>query len=280
MAIKIGDFTVQSVDFGTLTLDGGAMFGVVPKVMWEKTNPADNKNRITLATRGLVVRGRGMTIVVDTGSGTKGDAKFNKIYGINAKQPDLVLREIGIEPEEVTHVVVSHLHFDHCGGSTLIRGDTVVPVFPKARYLIQKAQYAHAAHPTPRDRASFMPANYEPLAAAGLLDLVDGPAKIADGLSLIVSDGHTTGQQLLRVEGPDRDLIFMADLVPTMSHLPVPYVMAYDMEPVKTMQEKDVLLTEAVENGHVLVFEHDPFNAAAVITKDRRTYKVKELIEV
>lgn len=280
MAIKIGDFWIQTVMFGTLTLDGGAMFGVVPKVLWEKTNPSDERNRITLATRGMVVRGRGMTIVVDTGSGTKGDEKFNDIYGINAKRPDLVLQELGIEPQEVTHVVLSHLHFDHCGGSTLIKGDTVAPTFPRAVYLVQKSHYAHAFHPTPRDRASFMPANYEPLNAAGLLEPVDGPVQIADGLSLIVSDGHTTGQQMLRVHGPDRDLIFMADLVPTMSHLPVPYVMSYDMQPVVTMQEKQVLLDEAAQKGHILVFGHDPFHAAAVIEKTRRTYKVKEIMDI
>jgi len=280
MAMEIGDFQVQSVMFGTLTLDGGAMFGVVPKVLWEKSIPADERNRITLATRGLVVRGSGLTIVVDTGSGDKGSEKFNDIYGINARRPDLVLQEMGIAPQEVTHVVLSHLHFDHCGGSTIIKDDTVVPTFPNAKYLVQKKQYEHANHPTPRDRASFMPANYEPLQAAGQLQLVNGHIQIAHGLSLIISNGHTTGQQLLRVHGRDRDLIFMADLVPTMSHLPVPYVMSYDMLPVTTMQEKDFLLSEAVKRGHILVFEHDPYHAAAVITKNKRAYTVKELVDV
>ena len=280
MGLKIGDFDVRSAMFGTLTLDGGAMFGVVPKALWEKTNPADERNRITLATRGIVVRGRGLTILVDVGSGDKGSAKFNDIYGIDAKRPDTVLQAMGIEPDEVTHVVISHLHFDHCGGSTMVQGDTVVPTFPKARYLIQKRQYAHAMHPTPRDRASFMPANYEPLEATGQLDLVDGVVEITKDVSLIVSDGHTVGQQMLRIHGPERDLIYLADLVPTVSHLPIPYVMAYDMYPVTTMEEKQIILDDAAENGHILVFEHDPFHAAAIITKEGRNYKVKEFVDL
>ena len=278
--VKVGKYELFTVNFGFLKLDGGAMFGVVPKVLWEKTNPADERNRITLAMRGLIIKSNDAVVLVDNGAGDKGSAKFNDIYGIETMDPDEALKEKGLTINDITHVVITHLHFDHCGGSTKVKDDTVVPTFPNATYYINSTQYTHALHPLPRDRASFLPANYEPLKSAGVLELKDGPFELLPGVEIFISNGHTPGQQLVRIKGDDHDFIYVGDLIPTSSHVPIPYVMSYDLYPVTTMDEKEKLLKEAAEKGHVLIYEHDPFVSATTVVMEKGRFKKGEVIDL
>ncbi len=254
------------------------MFGVVPKPLWERTNPPDGRNRITLAMRGLLVEGEGAVVLVDCGAGSKWTPKLADIYDFREAEGGVagVLAGAGLRVEDVTHVILSHLHFDHAGGSTRARDGRVEPTFPRARYLVQRRHLEWARRASVRDRASFFQDDFEPLAEAGVLVEVDGPAEVLPGLWVEVADGHTFGLQVVRVAGPEGDVVFPSDVMPTASHVPLPYVMGYDLQPLVTVSDKERILERAALAGDIVVFEHDPRIAAARIRKGERGYEVAE----
>jgi len=244
------------------------MFGVVPKNIWAKTNPPDEKNRIELALRSMLVIDGKRIILADSGAGDKYTQKQRDIYAITGGivQMKERLGGIGLKPDDVTDVVISHLHFDHAGGNTAIENERAVPVFRNAVYHVQESHYLWAKNPSPRDRASFFEENFEPLSASGQLELHGGNYELAGGISVECSDGHTRGQQIVVVENGGDMLVYCADLIPTSSHIPVPFCMGYDNEPLITMKEKDSLLRRVVEKNALLFFEHDPLLETCRVT--------------
>lgn len=280
--MKIGRYDVKLVDAGRFRLDGGAMFGVVPKVLWEKKKPTDEKNRIQMATNCLLLSGDNRNILVDTGIGYKSDEKFAKIFAIDYSNFDLhrSLQNLGIKHDEVTDVILTHLHFDHTGGATQ-RNDSgeVVPTFPNAKYYVQKNHLEWAKNPLEKDRASFLKENFQQLEDAGQLVVLDGASELFLGIELILVDGHTRAQQLVLIRGEEKSLLFSGDLIPTASHLPIPWVMGYDNEPIKTIQEKKEILGQAIQQNWLLFFEHDPEIRCVSVKEGEKGYEVDEVIE-
>jgi glyoxylase-like metal-dependent hydrolase (beta-lactamase superfamily II) len=279
--MKLGDFEVHALNDGFFGLDGGAMFGVVPRPLWEKTNPPDAKNRIQLALRTLLIRGAGRTVLVDTGIGDKMSAKHRDLYAIDQSGGPLVKRlaELGVGADDVTDVVLTHLHFDHAGGATTTRADgTFVPTFPRAKVHVQRANWDWACTPNDREKASYLAENFKPIADAGLLELHDGPFTLLPGLSLLVSDGHTRGQQLVKLSSGGRTILYPGDLVPTSSHLRTAWIMSYDIEPLKVMDEKKRLLEQAANEGWIVCFEHDPKVAACTVSAIPAGFAIGETV--
>ena len=254
------------------------MFGVVPWVFWSKTNPPDERQRITLAARCLLIRGEGKTILVDTGNGNKWNDKLKDIYRLDNSQFTLEasLAKAGVKPEEVTDVILTHLHFDHCGGSTKIVGGKLVPTFPNATHYVQKDHWELSQNPTDRDRASFMKDDFQILHEQGMLKFVEGEEELFPGISVLVCNGHTRAQQLPLITDGKKKLFFCCDLVPTASHIPFPYIMGYDVRPLVTMHEKKRIIPLAEKEGWVLFFEHDPETAAVTLQKTEKGFAVKE----
>ena len=263
--LSLGAWTAHTLETGTLWLDGGAMFGSVPKALWSRTNPPDEKNRIRLAMRCLLLEGEGRRILVDDGVGDKFTPRFAEIFRIELEPHTLErsLADLGLTTDDVTDVVLTHLHFDHAGGSTRRAGDRLVPRLPRARYYVQRRNWENALAPNPRERASYLAENFVPLEEAGVLTLWDGPQRPWSGIELFTADGHTRGQQLVRVSGGGETLYFVADLIPTASHVRIPFVMGYDMAAIETMAEKRALLERAAGEGAWICIEHDPVVALA-----------------
>ncbi len=276
--MTIGPYTLNAVDTGRFSLDGGAMFGVVPWVFWSKTNPPDDRQRITLAARCLLIRGNGKTILVDTGNGTKWNDKLKDIYRLDQSTHSLEqsLAALGVTPEKVTDVILTHLHFDHCGGSTKRVDGAIVPAFPNAVHYVQKAHWEAAQHPTDRDRASFMKDDYMVLHEREMLVLTEGEQELFPGISLFVCNGHTAAQQLPFITDGTTSLLFCCDLVPTASHIPFPYIMGYDLRPLVTLEEKKRLLPRAEREGWILFLEHDPETAAVTLQTTDKGLTVKD----
>ncbi len=256
----------RPVDAGSLWLDGGAMFGVVPKPLWNRRAPADERNRIPLAMRCLLVETDDANVLIDTGLGNKEDDKFQSIYGVsNEGDPTRLessLSALGLEPSDIDVVVATHLHFDHAGGGTVRDPNGAVrPAFSGARYVVNRGEYEFARLDNERVRASYMEANFEPLAAAGCLELATASAEVVPGVWLEPTPGHTPHHQSIRVDLGGETLLYLADLVPTTAHLPLPWIMGYDVEPLVTLESKRATLTRAAEDGWWLAFEHDPWVA-------------------
>jgi glyoxylase-like metal-dependent hydrolase (beta-lactamase superfamily II) len=263
--LELGDWTLHTLEAGALWLDGGAMFGSVPKALWSRTNPPDERNRIHLAMRCLLLVGHGRRVLVDVGLGDKPDAKFRDIFRVeDAPALSDSLAAAGFAPGDVTDVLLTHLHFDHAGGATVRNGDELRPRYPGARYYVQRRNWENAHAPNPRERASYLPENFDPLEQAGVLELWDGPDACPwPGVSLVTTDGHTRGQQLVRIEGGGRIVYFVTDLIPTAAHVRIPFVMGYDIAAIETMTEKQSLLGRAVDEGAWIALEHDPEIALA-----------------
>jgi glyoxylase-like metal-dependent hydrolase (beta-lactamase superfamily II) len=281
--MKLGSYTVRLLDVGRFGLDGGAMFGVVPKPLWSKAyHPGDAVNRIPMATRLLLIEWENRRALVDTGNGSKLSPKLRDIYAIDTTFPSLehALERAGIAPASITDVILTHLHFDHAGGATRLEGSAAVPTFPNARYYVQADQLAWARNPTEKDRASFMPENYEPLVDAGLLDTLEGSVHLTPELSLHPVFGHTQAMQMLLLQTEDGTLFYPADLLPTHAHIPVPYVMGYDNYPLTTIREKKHWLERAASENWIVVFEHDAFIAAGTVTKTEKGYGLGTKIEL
>lgn len=267
--LALGDWTARTLDTGFLWLDGGAMFGSVPKALWSRSHPADDRNRIRLAMRCLLLEGHGRRVLVDVGAGHKLADKLQDIYRIEHHDHTLErsLAAAGLAPADVTDVILTHLHFDHSGGATTLAGGRLGPTLPAARYHVQRRNLDNARRPNPREKASYMPENWEPLAEAGVLDLWDGPQAPWPGVEILTADGHTRGQQLVRVAGGGEALYFVADLIPTAAHVRIPFVMGYDVAAIETMAEKSALLERAAEENAWIVIEHDP---AVALGRPRR----------
>ena len=273
--IRLGDLDVIGLREGYFLLDGGAMFGVVPKTLWEKVCPADSKNRIRLGLNSLLVKTPDALVLVETGIGTKTDQKFAGIYCVETK-PGLVpaLESAGFRPEDVDFVINTHLHFDHCGGNT--RRDEagrVVPTFPRARYIIQRGEWEAALHPNERDRASYFAENFVPLRDAGLVDLVDGDREITPGVDVVVSPGHTRRHQSVMVRSGGRTLYFLGDLVPTAAHVRLAYIMSYDLFPLETLETRKRLYEQAIAGDWILGFVHDPVHFFGRVRKMDSRYE-------
>jgi glyoxylase-like metal-dependent hydrolase (beta-lactamase superfamily II) len=271
--MRLGSLTLHLVSDGTFRLDGGAMFGVVPKVLWERERAADEGNRIRMATNCVLVESGSDLVLVDSGIGDKNDEKFRRMFGMEegAERLPESIRRAGFEPGDVTHVLLSHLHFDHCGWNTREAGGGLVPTFPKARYWLERGEVDHARHPNERDRASYDPRNWEPLFDAGVVELFDDEAAPAAGVKAVKAAGHNRDMCVVLFEGGpgEETAVFWADLVPTASHLPYPWIMGYDLYPVTTLENKKRWLPRAAEEGWLAIFEHDPQVPVARLAAER-----------
>ncbi|HEX9829964.1 MAG TPA: MBL fold metallo-hydrolase [Bacteroidota bacterium] len=280
--MNIGPYEIHSLETGRFALDGGAMFGIVPYVFWSKTNPPDERRRIELAARCLLIRGNGKTILVDDGNGDKWNDKLKDIYKLDTSQQDIVrsLKQYGVTPEDVTDVILTHLHFDHAGGSTKLENGKAVPAFRNAKYYVQKKHWELSQNPTEKDRGSFMREDYMPLKEAGVLEFVDGEFEIFPGIELLVCNGHTMAQQLPKISDGKTTLLYCCDLFPTVSHLPYPYVMAYDVRPLVTIEEKKKILARAYEDKWTLFFEHDPTVEAVSVKTAEKGFVIDQKITI
>ncbi|HYR56739.1 MAG TPA: MBL fold metallo-hydrolase, partial [Myxococcaceae bacterium] len=265
---------------GTFALDGGAMFGIVPKPLWQKRHPVDERNRIQLALRCLLIQDGDRRVLVDSGIGTKWDEKHREMYGIDQSvySLDRDLARAGCTREEITDVVLTHLHFDHTGGTTRIEGGERVLSFPRATYHLQRRNWKWAHHPSDKDAGSFRSENFDLLATSGRLHLLEGQVELLPGIELFVSEGHTVGLQLVRVSDGDQTLVFCGDLIPTVSHLRSSWVMAYDLYPLTVIEEKRMILAQAVEEKWTLFFEHDPLVAACTVKEQDGQVVVDQVI--
>ena len=266
--MKLGNIEFHIVSDGHVLLDGGAMFGVVPRPLWEKKMPPDSRNRVTLSMNCLVIRAGGKRILVETGAGGKMNRKWRDIYGLDG--PFLLegLRSLDLRPEDIDMVVNTHLHFDHCGGNTRLEGDQIVPTFPNARYFVQEGELDHAMRPNERDRASYFPENFAPIAAAGMLSVIEGDHALTSGVDLIRVPGHTAHMQCVKLTSEGKTAFFFADLVPTTTHLPLPWIMGYDLFPMTTLENKKRWIPEAMREGWIALFAHDARVPAAYL-RDR-----------
>ena len=236
------------------------MFGSVPKALWERSNPADEANRIELALRHLLIDDGERRILVDTGLGHLWTEKEMRMFRMEQPEHALdgALKAAGFSREQVTDVILTHLHFDHAGGATMADGGEIVPAFPKATYYTQRAQWELANHPSQKDRASFIPENFVPLERHGQLEILEAGEELAPGVEILVGNGHTDGHQMVKISGGGETMVFLGDTVPTTTHLRLPFIMGYDLRPLETLEEKKQLLGQAAEEGWWLFFDHDP----------------------
>ena len=265
----VGDLELISLYDGTFRLDGGAMFGVVPKALWERKAPADDANRISMCMRPLIVRDGKRTLLIDAGVGDKETEKFYRLYAVDrSRSLDHALAEAGVAPDEIDIVLASHLHFDHAGGFT-VRDSSgrVRPRFPNARYVVRRGEWIDATHPHERNRASYLPDNFLPLAEAGVLEFVDEDRSIMPGVRVQRTGGHTMHHQIVWIESGSDRAVFLADLMPTSAHLPDAWVMGYDLYPMDTLFAKQAFAREVGRRESMIFFEHDPAIPAAFITE-------------
>ena len=262
----LGDLELVSLYDGYFRLDGGSMFGVVPRTLWSARVPADDRNRIVLAMRPLLVRGA-RTMLIDAGIGDKEDAKFDEIYGLErAKHLDHALAEAGVAPDDIDIVLATHLHFDHAGGFTVRdAAGRVRPRFPRAQYVVRRGEWEDATHPHERNRASYLPPNFMPLAEAGVLALVDDDQTIMPGVRVQRTPGHTAHHQSIWIQSGDRHAVYVGDVMPMTVHVPEPWIMGFDLCAVETLATKKVLLNAIRERDALVFFEHDPVSAAGYL---------------
>jgi glyoxylase-like metal-dependent hydrolase (beta-lactamase superfamily II) len=272
---------LYAVETGFFKLDGGAMFGVVPKSMWNKLNPADENNLCNWALRCLLIEDDGRLILVDNGLGDKQDEKFFSHYHLNGNDSlDRSLEKIGFDKEDITDVLLTHLHFDHCGGSIVRKGGSLVSAFPNATFWSNERHWKWATEPNEREKASFLKENILPIRESGKLEMISvkekGLTDFTKNISIRFSYGHTEAMMLPQIRNAGKTIVYMADLLPSTAHIPIPYVMAYDMFPLTTLLEKKSFLKEAVENEYILVFEHDPFIECCTVHETEKGIRMKE----
>ena len=274
----IGDFRIHALNGGYQRLDGGAMFGVVPKPLWEKKIPPDERNRIPLAMRCLLVETPDALVLIDNGAGNKQDAKFVDIYGLDNMSSDPArwptrleesLASAGFKPDDIDIMIDTHLHFDHAGGNTVRNADGQIELsFPRARYIVQRGEWHWAHVRNERIQASYLPPNFEPVLAAQRFEFLDGDDDIAPGISALRTPGHTPHHQSILIRSRGETACFLADVIPTSAHLPLPWIMGYDVEPLVTLESKRTLLKLARAEQWLLVFEHDPVVAWGKLSPD------------
>lgn len=283
--LSLGPFHLYTIETGRFRLDGGAMFGVVPKTLWSRYISVDDKNRIPMAMRCLLITSEntGKVYLVDNGCGTKFDEKFEDIYQLDHEHSNLLrsLKHHGFNPEDITDIIFSHLHFDHCGGTTFFdKGGNLKHRFPNATYHVTKNHLQTATQPNAREKASFLPDNVKPIASWEKLNIVDEHHFYEEGLEAIPMQGHTESQQLPRIRAEGKTIVFMADLLPTHVHLPLAWVMGYDMHPVKTLNEKEQFLDQAVDKNWYLFLEHDAAEEVITVQKENGKYAVKNYLKL
>lgn len=276
---QLGPFKLHTIETGRFKLDGGAMFGVVPKTLWSKQIEADEKNRIPMAMRCLLISSEntGRTYLIDNGCGTKFDEKFEAIYGLDHSHSSLQgsLEYHGFEPADITDLIFTHLHFDHCGGTTYYdKSGSIKHTFPNATYHVTKKHWKTANNPNAREKASFLAENIGPIGEADKLHLVEESHRYEPGLSAITVNGHTVSQQLPKIEADGTTLVYAADLLPTHVHVPLPWIMGYDMRPIDTLEEKKKFLDDASANGWYIYLEHDAKEELIQIGKNNGKYGV------
>ena len=275
---QIGDIAVTVIPTGRFALDGGAMFGSVPRVLWEKKIKPDSAHRIPMALNTLLIKAGGKNLLVDTGCGDKEDEKFAAMFDYHpfGKIDELVAAE-GVPAGEVDFVLNTHLHFDHAGGNTRIEGDKVVPTFPRARYVVQMGEWEDATRPNERNRASYLEPNFVPLAESRQLDTVQGEAEVVPGVHVIPTGGHTAYHQIVMIEGGGERLVVPTDIIPTTSHLPLPWIMGYDLYPVGTLEAKRRLIKQVVEEGWYVLFYHDPRRPLGKVRQEKGRFILDEV---
>jgi glyoxylase-like metal-dependent hydrolase (beta-lactamase superfamily II) len=283
---------LYSINTGFFKLDGGAMFGVVPKSIWNKVNPADENNLCSWALRCLLIEDGNRLILVDNGNGDKQDAKFFSHYHLHGDDTlDKSLAKYGFHRDDITDVILTHLHFDHCGGTIRRDGDRLVPNFKNATVWSNEEHWQWATHPNDREKASFLKENILPIQENGQLKFIPIPnrenllrqlasANFTDSISIRIADGHTRAMMLPQIQYKDRTIIFMADLLPSQGHIPLPYVMGYDMFPMTTLDEKKTFLEEAVDNNYILFFEHDPKVECCTLQRTEKGIRPKDFFSL
>ncbi len=275
---------LYTIETGHFKLDGGAMFGVVPKSIWNKLNPADDNNMCSWAMRCLLIEDENRLILVDTGIGDKQDEKFFGHYYLHGNHSlDASLKHYGFSRNDITDVFLTHLHFDHCGGAIKRDGDKLIPAFNNATFWSNSRHWQWAIEPNAREKASFLKENILPLQESGQLKFVDDSTKNSDlpsSLKVRMVFGHTEAMMLPQISYKGREILYMADLVPSAAHVPIPYVMAYDMFPMTTLNEKTSFLTEAVENDYVLYFEHDRATECCTLQETEKGIRVKDTFKL
>ncbi|MCC8425987.1 MBL fold metallo-hydrolase [Mucilaginibacter sp. UR6-11] len=274
---------LHTIDTGFFKLDGGAMFGVVPKLIWNKTNPADENNLCTWAMRCLLIEDGDRLILIDTGIGDKQDEKFFSHYYLHgAATMDSSLATLGFHRDDITDVFLTHLHFDHVGGAIVRRGDKLIPAFKNATYWSNERHWDWAVNPNEREKASFLKENILPIQESGQLKFVEAHdnVKFTDQISIRFVYGHTESMMLPLIRYKGRQILYMADLLPSVGHLPLPYVMAYDMFPLQTLTEKKIFLNEAVAKNYVLFLEHDPVNECCTLQQTEKGVRLKETFKL
>jgi glyoxylase-like metal-dependent hydrolase (beta-lactamase superfamily II) len=282
---------IYPIETGNFKLDGGGMFGVVPKVLWQRTNPADKNNLIDMSMRCMLIEDGNRLILIDTGVGNKQSEKFFSHYFLFGNfSLDKSLAKYGFHRDDITDVFLTHLHFDHCGGSIQWNKDHTgyEPAFKNAKYWSNKKHWKWATEPNPREKASFLKENINPIEASGQLNFVNLPSgdflkNTALGFDVLFSDGHTEKQMIPHIQYQDKTLVFMADLLPTAGHIPLPYVMGYDTRPLLTMDEKAKFLNQAADHNYILFLEHDATNELCTVKHTEKgvrlnqTYKFSEV---
>ena len=281
--LTLGDARLTSLEGGSFRLDGGAMHGVVPKTLWSKLVSCDALNRCSYSTRCLLVEVGDRRVLIETGNGDKFSPKLKEIYGIDHDRAiGVALKEVGLKPDDIDTVVMTHLHFDHSGGTTRRTPSGFEPLFRKARHVVQRREWEDATHPHERNRASYLPENVGPLDEAGLLQLVEGETEIAPGVRVIPTPGHTAGHQSILIGSPDGPkALFLGDAVPTAVHVRLPWVMAYDLDPARNVETKRSLFTRALAEDWLLVWGHDHDHAAGRLGVDKDgAFVVRELVAI
>jgi glyoxylase-like metal-dependent hydrolase (beta-lactamase superfamily II) len=266
--MRLGRWTVHAIQAGGQKLDGGAMFGVVPKALWQRRIAPDERNRIQLGMRCLLIEHEIGPVLIDTGAGNKENAKFHDIYAVEnrgERGPTALedgLLDVGVRPEEVKLVINSHLHFDHAGGNTVMETDgRIRPAFVNARYVVQAGEYHFATHTNERTAGSYFAHNFVPLAESGRFDFIEGEREIVSGIRSVHTPGHTPWHQSLLLECDGERALYLADLIPTTAHVPLPWIMGYDVEPLVTLETKRRILARAGSEQWLMVFEHDATTA-------------------
>lgn len=281
---------LYSINTGYFKLDGGAMFGVVPKSMWNKINQADENNLCSWALRCLLIEDGNRLILVDNGNGDKQDAKFFSHYYLHGNDTlDKSLAKYGFHRDDITDVFLTHLHFDHCGGSIMRDGDKLVPAFKNATYWSNKEHWDWAVYPNEREKASFLKENILPIEESGKLEFVEvagsidgklGETAFTENISIRFVSGHTESMMLPQIKYNNKTIVFMADLLPSVGHIPIPYVMAYDMFPLTTLHEKKSFLKEAADGDYILFFEHDPVHECCNLQQTERGVRAKDFFKL
>ena len=278
--MRIGDYDLYSIETSEFSLDGGAMFGIIPKPIWEREAPSDALNRIDMVTRSLLLCSDEKKILIDTGNGTKWEEKYRDIYNIDTSRYNIEnsLTKYGFSADDITDIINTHLHFDHAGGNTKIDDGSIVPTFPNAKYWVTKEHWELANHPSQKDSGSFIEHDWKVLAENGMIETVNGNEPFIKGIDSYITQGHTAGLLHPIISDGTKTLFYGADIFPLAAHISIPWVMAYDVQPVVTMKEKEILLPKMQDEEWILFLEHDPKIQACTVHQDGKHFKMNESV--